>query len=397
MQRNKAIGLGLVIAGALAIGVTQFKKAGQAPAAEKTAVAQAAAKAVTEEAVDINEKQADTFAIAPIGIQTFNVQRSAIGSVDFNENSTVQAFSNYQGKITKTFADVGDRVKAGQTLYTIDSPDLANAESTLLAAKGVYELTTEALKRAKDLYKVQGIAQKDYEQAVSDQMTAEGNLKAARLAVQVFGKSAQEVAHLEESRQVDASLVVKSPVSGLVTARNAQVGLLVQPGNTPAPFTVADTSTKWLIINPPESDAPTFHVGQEIAVHVEALNKDFQARIKVVGQSLDPNTRTTTVRAEIADPKQELLQGMYATYQVRMGAPVKALGLPHDAVAREVDGTMSVWVTTDKKHMVRRTVTLGREDAAHIEILSGVKEGELVANQGAIFLSNLLATANNPT
>lgn len=397
MQRNKAIGLGLIIAGGLAIGATQLKKTVETPSSEKTTATQALAKTATEEAVDINEKQANAFAIAPVTTQIFNVQRSALGSVSFNENSSVQTFSNYQGKITRVFADVGDHVQAGQTLFTIDSPDLANAESALLAAKGIYELTTEALKRAKELYKVQGIAQKDYEQTFSDQMTAEGNLKAARLNVQGFGKSAQEVAKLEETRQLESSLVVKSPVSGLVTARNAQVGLLVQPGNTPAPFIVTDTSTKWLIINPPESDAPTFHVGQEIEVHVEALNKNFQARIKVVGQTLDPNTRTTTVRAEIADPKQELLQGMYATYQVRMGAPVKALGLPPDAVAREVDGSMSVWVTTDKKHMVRRTVTLGRQDAAHIEVLSGLKEGELVANEGAIFLSNLLATANNPT
>ena len=358
MQRNKAIGLGLIIAGGLAIGATQLKKTVETPSSEKTTATQALAKTATEEAVDINEKQANAFAIAPVTTQIFNVQRSALGSVSFNENSSVQTFSNYQGKITRVFADVGDHVQAGQTLFTIDSPDLANAESALLAAKGIYELTTE---------------------------------------VQGFGKSAQEVAKLEETRQLESSLVVKSPVSGLVTARNAQVGLLVQPGNTPAPFIVTDTSTKWLIINPPESDAPTFHVGQEIEVHVEALNKNFQARIKVVGQTLDPNTRTTTVRAEIADPKQELLQGMYATYQVRMGAPVKALGLPPDAVAREVDGSMSVWVTTDKKHMVRRTVTLGRQDAAHIEVLSGLKEGELVANEGAIFLSNLLATANNPT
>jgi cobalt-zinc-cadmium efflux system membrane fusion protein len=401
MQRNKKMGWGLVagilISGLLVMALTQFKKGPEVPNAAPPRPAQAADPALAESSVEINDQQAATFAIAPAAIQTFNVQRSALGSVDFNENSTVQVFSNYPGKITKNFADVGDHVQAGQILYTLDSPDLANAEATLLATKGIYDLNSEALKRAKELNKVQGISQKDFEQAVSDQMTAEGNLKAARLAVQMFGKSAQEVAHLEENRRVDASLVVKSPISGLVIGRNAQVGLLVQPGNTPAPFTVTDTRTKWLIINPTESEAPAFHVGQEIEVHVDALNKNFKAHIKVVGQSLDPNTRTATVRAEITDPQQELLQGMYATYQIRMDAPVKALGVPHDAVAREVDGTMSVWVTTNSKHMVRRTVTLGREDAAHIEILSGLKAGESVAQQGAIFLSNLLATANNPT
>ena len=103
-----------------------------------------------------------------------------------------------------------------------------------------------ALERARELYKVQGIAEKDLQQATSDQQTAEGALKAARNAVAVFGKSAAEIDHMVRTRNIDPYLVVPSPISGIVTARNAAPGLFVQPGNPPAPYSVADISHVWM-------------------------------------------------------------------------------------------------------------------------------------------------------
>jgi hypothetical protein len=92
---------------------------------------------------------------------------------------------------------------------------------------------------------LQGIAQKDLEQAVSDQQSAEGALKAARDAVRVFGKTEAEIDRYVATRKIDPLLVVPCPITGEITARNAAPGLFVQPGNPPAPYTVADISTMW--------------------------------------------------------------------------------------------------------------------------------------------------------
>src|ERR1700720_1042240 len=97
---------------------------------------------------------------------------------------------------------LGDNVKRGQPLLTIESPDLIQAESSLIAAAGVLDLTTHVLTRAKQLYEVQGIAEKDLQQAISDQQTAEGALKAARDAVAVFGKSQAEVDRMVKTRNI---------------------------------------------------------------------------------------------------------------------------------------------------------------------------------------------------
>jgi membrane fusion protein, heavy metal efflux system len=132
-------------------------------------------------------------------------------------------------------------------------------------------LTTRTLARLKTLFSTRAISQKDLEQAVSDQQTAEGALRAARDAIRIFGKTDAEIDLIVKDRRADPTLVVPSPISGRITARNAAPGLLVQPGNPPAPYVVADLSTMWMLANVAESDVPAFAVGQEVKVSVSAF------------------------------------------------------------------------------------------------------------------------------
>jgi cobalt-zinc-cadmium efflux system membrane fusion protein len=170
-------------------------------------------------------------------------------------------------------------LKKGRTLFTIDSPDLLQAESTLIAAAGVLEMTTRNLARLKQLYETRAVSQKDLEQAASDQQTAEGNLRARRDAVRIFGKTETEIDEIVAKRKADPTLLVSSPIDGRVTARNAAPGLFVQPGGVPAPYSVADVSTMWMLANVAESDSPALHVGQKVNVNVAAFpDKLFEGR-----------------------------------------------------------------------------------------------------------------------
>lgn len=348
-------------------------------------------KAVDSSAVDLNDTQVKSIEIGAAGEHVFSQQRTAVGSIDFNQNLAVQVFSPYQGKIIKAYAELGDEVAKGATLYTIDSPDLMQAESAMIAAAGVSKLTTSALARAKELFASQGLAQKELEQAASDQQTAEAALKAARDAVRLFGKTGVETDEIIAKRKIDSTLVISSPISGRITARAAQPGLLVQPGAVPAPYSVADLSTKWMIANVTESDSPMFHVGQEARVKVMAFpDRDFTGKVSVVGATVDPATHTVMVRSEVSDPKHELRPGMLANYVIRIGDSVSSVAVPLDGVAREGDGTMSVWVTADRHHFVRRTVKLGLQQDGFDQIASGLRSGELIVTKGAILLSNML-------
>jgi cobalt-zinc-cadmium efflux system membrane fusion protein len=341
--------------------------------------------------IELNDKQLASVKVERVDERVFPVEKGAVGNIDFNEEMLTQVFTPYQGRIIGLFAKVGDEVKKGQTLFTIDSPDLLAADSNLIAAAGVLDLTTRNLARLRKLYETRAVSQHDLEQAVSDQQTAEGALRAGRDAVRIFGKTDAEIDQIVKERKADPTLVVPSPITGRITARNAAPGLFVQPGNAPAPFTVADISTMWMLANVAERDVPAFHVGQEVKVSVVSFPGEiFEGRISTMDSMVDPNSRRLLTRSEIADPKHELRSGMFATFLIRVGDPVRSPAVPLDGVVREGDGTMTVWVTTDRRRFTQRIVKIGMQKDGFRQILEGLQPGELVAGEGAVFLSNML-------
>lgn len=350
----------------------------------------AAAAAADTDRLDLNEHQASAIKTEKVAERDFLVETRAVGSVDFNEDMSVPVFPHYAGRVIEAYARLGDDVKKGQTLYTIDSPDLVQAEGTLIEAAAARDLTERALARAKVVYQAQGMAEKDYEQAVADQQNAEGAFKAARDLVLVFGKTPAEADRIVAARKVDPALVVPSPISGRVTARNAQPGLFVQPGTAPAPYNVADLSTVWLNANVPESDTPALRVGQKVTISVMAYpGRIFEGKLAHLGSSVDAAVHTMTSRAEIEDPKHELHPGMIANFRIETAPPQHSAALPVNAVVREGDGTMTAWVTTDSRHFTRRILKAGLQQQGYRQVFEGVKPGETVVSDGAILLSNI--------
>jgi membrane fusion protein, heavy metal efflux system len=342
--------------------------------------------------VDLSPSQLNSIKIEPVGSYSFPVEKEAVGNIDYDEDLSVQVFPTYQGTIIKTFVELGAEVHKDQPLYTIKSPDLIQAESNLIGAAATYELTTKELARAKDLYTTGvGVPQRELEQAISDQQTAEGALKAARDAVLVFGKTDAEIDQMIASRKIDPALVVRSPITGKVTYKVAQPGFLVQPGNPPAPYSVADVNLKWMLASVPESDSGFFHVGEPVAVRTLAYDgRLFKGKVSKIYETVDPNTHRVTIRSEISDPKNDLRPGMLANFVIRVDAPVEATAIPANGVVREPDGTMGTWVTTDRRTFTEKVVKVGLRSDGRVQILDGLQRGELVVSDGAVFLSNML-------
>src|ERR1700686_3682771 len=340
--------------------------------------------------VELSDAQPGMISIGATAERPFPVETEAVGNIDFNEDMAAQVFPPYQGRIVTLYAKIGDNVARGQPLLTIESPDLIQAESGLIAAAGVLDLTSHALERAKQLYEVQGIAEKDLQQAVSDQQTAEGALKAARDAVAVFGKSQTQVDHIVKTRTIDPYLVVPSPIAGRITARSAAPGDFVQPGTAPPPYSVADISRMWMNASVTESDMPLVRKGQHVQVAVMAFpGRVFDGEVSTVGATVDPQLHRGLVRAEIDDPKHELLPGMFASFIIVTGAPISGVAVPMDGVVRKGDGTMTVWVTTDRHHFAKRAVKIGLQSGGYDQVLDGVGSGAQIVTKGAVFLDVL--------
>ena len=345
-------------------------------------------KAQPDATLDLSPSQLNSITVEPVGSYLFPVEKEAVGNIDYDEDMSVQVFPAYQGTIIATLVQLGAEVHIDQPLYTIKSPDLIQAESTLIGAAATFELTNKELLRVQGLG---GVAEREKEQATSDQQTAEGALKAARDAVRVFGKTDAEIDQMIASRKIDPALVVRSPIPGKITAKNAQPGFLVQPGNLPAPYSVADVSIKWMLANVIESDVPQFHLGQPVQVRVMSYpDRVFRGKVSKIYETVDPNTHRVTIRSEIADPKDELHPGMLANFVIRVHDPVESIDIPANGVVREADGTMTAWVTTDRHRFVLRIIRTGLRQDGQVQILAGLQRGELVVADGAVFLSNML-------
>jgi len=341
------------------------------------------------ESVELKPTQLRFISVQPVTQHDFAPQQEAVGNIDFDEDMMVQVSPPYPGRIVRLLAKTGDKVRKGQLLFTIDSPDLVQAESTLISSAGVLKLTTGVLERAQGLYKIQGIAQKDYEQAVSDQQAAEAAYRAARDAVRIFGKTEADMDRIVSQRRVDAQMPVPSPIAGVVAARSAAPGTLVQPGGSPAPYAIADVTSKWLLAEVPEANLPALRLGQEVDVRLLAYpGRVYHGRITNIAEAVDPNTHRVTVRSEVADPNNELRSQMFANFTVHVGSAAPAPAVPVDAVVREGDGTMSVWVTPDGRLFTRRSVHIGLQQDGFDQVIDGLKGGERIAATGALFISN---------
>jgi len=394
MRANKKTLTAVVMVAIIVIAAAVFLSGhGQSTAASTQRESSSASNpSRSDPTVDLSPSQLNSIKVEPVGMYKFDVEKEAVGNISYADDLSVDVFPAYQGTIIKALVELGAQVQKDQPLYTIKSPDLIQAESTLIGAAATYELTTKELERAKDLYTTNvGVPQKELEQAISDQQTAEGALKAARDAVRVFGKTDAEIDQMIASRKIDPALVVRSPIAGKVTAFNAPAGLLVQPGSPPAPYSVANVTVKWMLANVPESESASYQLGQPVEVNVMAHpDRTFKGKVSKIYEAVDPNTHRVTIRSEISDAGNELRPGMLANFVIRIDGPVEATSIPANGVVREPDGTMVAWVTTDRRHFVQKVIKTGLRQNAHVQILDGLERGDLVVSDGAVFLSNML-------
>lgn len=391
----KLVALALIAGIAAGVTLLMWKPLADQPENARPVKSESAAGPPVANSVTLNDTQLKSVKVEDVEERLFGITREAVGNIDFDQDNSLQVFTPYPGRITRLWAKAGDDVKKGQVLFDIDSPDLSTAEGTLIQTAAQLELTTKALKRAQDLFAAKGAAQKDVEQAISDRKTAEGNYNAARNTMRIFGKTDPEIDQIVATHRIDSQMPVPSPMDGRVTARNAAVGLYVQPGNTPAPYTVSDVSTMWMLASVPEADIPLLRLGEDVEIQVAAYpGRIFKGKITHIGASVDPSTHRIQVRSHVKDPEHELRAMMFATFVIRTGQAMKSPAVPEAGVVREGDGTMTVWATTDGRRFTQRTVKIGLQQDGFWQVLGGLEPGERVATHGALFMDNALTTAS---
>jgi cobalt-zinc-cadmium efflux system membrane fusion protein len=305
------------------------------------------------------------------------------GKVTFNENVTARVMSPIPGRVVALTAQVGDAVKAGDTLAVLDSPDLAAAVADLRKAGADEARKKPALDRARSLFEAGVFARKDLEAAEADERQAQAEV----------ARAAMRLRNLAPEGGEDGKYAVRAPISGVVADRQLNPGMEVRP-DLPGPlFIITNPARLWVVIDLPERDLSKVAPGQPVAVQVDAWQDDrFPARIEKVGEVVDPATRRVQVRCSVANPDRKLKPEMYARVTLLADENRTAVRLPNTALVTE--GLYSyVFVEQSPGVFERRRVSLAVQDRDYSYVASGLQPAERVVVAGSVLLNSELGAA----
>lgn len=334
-------------------------------------------------------------------------------------------YARANGYITRRLVDIGDRVHTGQLLAVIDSPDLdqqvdqarqqvSQAESQLAQQKAQLALATVTVQRYRVLVAKGVFSKQDGDQRETDYQGQIANVTAAERNVEAFQANLRRTVALQSYERVTA------PFDGVITQRNVDVGALVSAsgsgngsgagapqgqvtgsaagasntagasGSAPtaaspstgggqggALFSIANVQKLRILVSVPEGYAPSVFTGQHTTVHIDELpNASFHGDVTRTASAIDQNTRTLLTEVQVDNRDGKLLAGMYAVVTFDAIQGPGSIMIPGDAIAIRKDKSVAAVVVDGKVHM--QPIEIGRDYGPSVEIVSGLKEGDLI-------------------
>lgn len=305
------------------------------------------------------------------------------GRLTWNEDKTVRIYTPFAGRVSRILVQPGDKIRAGQTLAIIASPDFGQAQADARRAQGDYALAKQNLARVKDLHEHGVAAAKDLNATEADYARAESELQRTQARLKLYGGGAS----------VDQTYALRSPLGGVVVEKNINPGQELRPdqmgAGVPALFVITDPAYLWVQLDATEKDLPQLKLGKLIKIRVPAYpDSAFEARIATISDFLDPTTRTIKVRATLNNAQRTLKGEMYITAAVD-GDATMVLQVPTRAVFFQ-GGRHFVFVDSGDGRFVRQQVKVGDSSDGDMTILAGLKPGQKVVSEGALLLQQML-------
>ena len=315
---------------------------------------------------------------------TFVEELRASGRVDFNELFLSRIGANVTGRVSDILAIPGQRVKQGDILAKITSTELTQSQLSYLKAKSASQLADQAANRARILYKEDVIALAELQRREAEASSAKAEFRAANDQLRVQGMDQPSIDRLAKSGVIESINNVIATIPGEIVERKINKGQVVQPAD--ALFTVADLSTLWAVAEIPESNAYLIHKGQKVTLVIPALrNASIEGVVAHVDSIVNPQTRTVVVRMEVPNKDSLIKPGMLATMMIE-SQPTERLLVPSSAVIRE-DNHDHVFIREDEDTYRMVTVKLGPEGKGYRPVISGLKDGQEIAVNGAFHLN----------
>lgn len=278
------------------------------------------------------------------------------------------------GVVLAVKVDVGSRVKKGDALVVIDSPEVGASRARLEAARTRVETTRKNYERTKALADEGIAAQKSALAAKQELAEAEGEYAAHVAALSVLGPGGRGA----------GAYTLRAPLSGVVTERRATTGELVHPEEVL--FEIVDTSSIWAEIDVPEPELALLAQGQKATIEFDALaGKTFSGSVDYIAPAVDPHTRTAKARVSLENPGGVLRAKMFGEARVEVGPSRQAVMVPRAAIQRVKEAQIAFVRISEEEYETRRIET-GALEGDLVEVKKGLKAGEEVVTTGSFLL-----------
>ncbi len=285
------------------------------------------------------------------------------------------------GRVTSVLVELGQSVKAGDPLFSVASPEIAELRGQREKASVDLEAAKAALDRVRALVATRALPAKE-------ELAAQRDLKEADLAFKLAGSKLES---LRVSSQADNEFTVIAPRAGVVVDKNVLPGQAVSPDGSGTLMVVADLSSVWVVADLFEAQATQVREGAPAEVTSPSIpDLQLDGKVEMVSSVVDPNRHTVPIRVRLPNPDRLLRPNVYA--RVRFGAAHKTGSVEVPASALVTDGEHQyAYVQADQGRFTRREVVAGSAHDGRVSVLSGLKAGETVVEEGAILLENQLA------
>ncbi|CAH1387704.1 efflux RND transporter periplasmic adaptor subunit [Candidatus Nitrotoga sp. M5] len=306
-------------------------------------------------------------------------------NVEVDEHRVARIGAAVTGRVTEVHAFLGQMVKRGDVLTTLNSTELSAAQLIYIKALSQEGLQRRAVERAVLLFAADVIGRAELQKREADLVQAQAELHASLEQLKVLGMAKSAITKLAATRRVNSLSSIIAPLDGVVIERNVTTGQVVQPAEPL--YTVADLSHVWLVAEVTEQQAAHVKKGEVVQAEIPALDgKRIEGRLIFVADTVNPDTRTVQVRMDAENHERMLKPEMLASMLILVKSQ-RRLVVPAAAVVRE-DNKDHIFVQLDDKRFQLRHVLLGQENHRNFPVLEGLKIGERIVTEGAFHLNN---------
>jgi cobalt-zinc-cadmium efflux system membrane fusion protein len=338
-----------------------------------------------EKVVKLHEEDMEEFGIEvkEAGQGKLTVQLELPGEIVANPDRLAHIIPRVPGVVRQVMKNLGDFVAAGTTLAVLDSRDLADAKASYLAALKRVEIAETSLKREETLYKKKISPELDYLDAKKAFDEAQIELKSAEQKLHTFGLSDEAVSRLPT--QPDMSYTryeLKAPFSGVIIEKHIALGELVKDDKDV--YVIADLSTVWVNIQVYQKDMLSVRKGQQVVISPGKTVSDVTGTISFIEPVAGTETRTALAHVVLPNPKGVLRPGLFVTAKLAIDEVAVPILIPKTALVSEGSKT-EVFVQAEEGFMPR-AVTVGRSNDTHVEVTSGLQQGQKYVSRGGFTL-----------